>query len=211
MIEWSRTHAELPDSEPWSFEAEVGHLLLTVEQGEDFRSWHWSIGVVGGDGRRDRAGRLRKRVLREAGGEEQGQVAHLRDRASAAREDAEEASMKERPILFSAPMVRALLAGTKTQTRRIVKWKPRESGLNLGFSGLSAALYNTANQASGWVLRSRVRWRMLERSNVSAAHCPYGTPGDRLWVRETHARFHIGEGMDRPVPECVAYRATCAT
>jgi hypothetical protein len=58
--------------------------------------------------------------------------------------------MSERPILFSAPMVLALLAGTKTQTRRLVKPQP---------VGEWAAPGKTA--------------------------CPYGVPGDRLWVRET--------------------------
>lgn len=61
--------------------------------------------------------------------------------------------MKERPILFSAPMVRTILAGTKTQTRRAVKHAP---ALHHG---------NTA-------------WDMTI--------CPYGRPGDRLWVREAH-------------------------
>lgn len=58
--------------------------------------------------------------------------------------------MKERPILFSAPMVRALLAGTKTQTRRVVKPQP----------------------AGAWAAPGKTT-------------CPYGVPGDRLWVRES--------------------------
>lgn len=80
--------------------------------------------------------------------------------------------MKERPILFSGPMVRALLAGTKTQTRRVVK------------------------KSECWPV-SAVRATMLEsRGSVMAVDaqrrtygpeikCPYGQPGDRLWVRET--------------------------
>ncbi len=65
--------------------------------------------------------------------------------------------MKERPILFSAPMVRALLAGTKTQTRRIIKpeWS-RCLDLNDDDD------------------REKAR-----------TGCPYGTVGDRLWVKET--------------------------
>lgn len=69
--------------------------------------------------------------------------------------------MKERPILFSAPMVRALLAGTKTQTRRIAKGLALE-WLSEGFTPEFVADY-----------QNRL--------------CPYGHPGDRLWVRETWA------------------------
>jgi len=64
--------------------------------------------------------------------------------------------MKERPILFSGPMVRAILAGTKTQTRRVVK----DCGLWETQPGLTDLRPITAD-------------------------CPYGQPGDRLWVRET--------------------------
>lgn len=63
--------------------------------------------------------------------------------------------MKSRPILFSAPMVRALLAGTKTQTRRIVKPQPPAS-----------------LRGDGW-------------HDLGDRRCPYGSRGDRLWVRET--------------------------
>jgi hypothetical protein len=69
--------------------------------------------------------------------------------------------MTERPILFSAPLVRALLAGTKTQTRRLVKPQPEAMEPKL------EALLPEA-WASGFV----------------DVKCPFGVVGDRLWVRE---------------------------
>ena len=85
--------------------------------------------------------------------------------------------MKERPILFSAPMVRALLAGMKTQTRRAFKTK-------------NGGVWPNANDLPGI--------RQILRS------CPYGQPGDRLWVRETFARI---DGQTRPWIE-TDYKAT---
>lgn len=64
--------------------------------------------------------------------------------------------MKTRPMLYSGPMVRAILAGTKTQTRRVVKPAPR-----------------TVDGVPDW----------------KSVRCPYGQPGDRLWVRETFYAF----------------------
>lgn len=68
--------------------------------------------------------------------------------------------MKERPILFSGPMVRAILNGRKTQTRRVCK----------------------LNAAGRVQLRGR-NWHIYDPASINA--CPYGLPGDRLWVRET--------------------------
>lgn len=73
--------------------------------------------------------------------------------------------MKFRPILFSAPMVRALLNGSKTQTRRVVKPRPDR------YMGKRCMLQ--PHELAGEVNQG-------EYSN-----CPYGQPGDRLWVRET--------------------------
>ena len=75
---------------------------------------------------------------------------------------------KERPILFSAPMVRALLDGSKTQTRRVVKPQPVYDGR---FSG-------------GWKLKGKKGHEAATCSPFIAEVCPYGQPGDRLWVRE---------------------------
>ncbi len=100
--------------------------------------------------------------------------------------------MKERPILFSATMIRALLDGTKTQTRRVVKWRGLEPGLNLQFSGLSVERHG-----SNYVLTSPTRDSHAYRSIPQP--CPYGQPGDRLWVRETFA--------EHPRFADVAYRA----
>lgn len=79
--------------------------------------------------------------------------------------------MKERPILFSAPMVRAILAGQKTQTRRIVK-------------------HAHVAEADAWAGNGDGTWQLgvYGEGGVAACmdlvRCPYGVPGDRLWVRE---------------------------
>ena len=83
--------------------------------------------------------------------------------------------MKERPILFSAPMVRAILAGTKMQTRRVVKPQPPASTHQVETWHHPDAkprffTWTTAGEISD-------QWEPLP--------CPYGQPGDRLWVRET--------------------------
>jgi hypothetical protein len=82
-------------------------------------------------------------------------------------------TIKERPILFSGPMVRALLDGSKTQTRRVVKPQPVEQ------TGWVGGAYWERRPARGilpsdkWCIRDMLQF------------CPYGQPGDRLWVRET--------------------------
>lgn len=81
--------------------------------------------------------------------------------------------MKERPILFSAPMVRALLDGTKTQTRRVCK--PAEA------AGLSFVVEVPDPQERGQVYNGSHFGD--EEGGVQFA-CPYGGVGDRLWVRE---------------------------
>lgn len=94
--------------------------------------------------------------------------------------------MRERPILFSAPMVRAILDGRKTVTRRIVRdAKP---------------LAADVTDFGGWVANDAA---VLEEG-VRALRRPYGEPGDRLWVRETWAPFERERG------QCaVAYFASC--
>ena len=94
--------------------------------------------------------------------------------------------MKDHPILFNGAMVRALLAGSKTQTRRVVKndpgpyWNPQvgiynplviESG---GYEAPGPEIYGASDELHG-------------------RKCPYGQPGDRLWVRET-----FGYNPDHP-------------
>jgi hypothetical protein len=89
-----------------------------------------------------------------------------------------------RPILFSAPMVRAILAGQKTQTRRTIKWETYEPGYSLAFSGLEAGYYCTGVPTSGWVLRSRGGGGGCWNDRTKRIFCPQGMAGDRLWVRE---------------------------
>jgi hypothetical protein len=91
--------------------------------------------------------------------------------------------MKERPILYSAPMVRAKLAGRKTQTRRVAKFKFYE-GQNPDFSGYMPGPYITGGTPGTWVLRSRGAGSCWN-DRTEPLDCPYGMPRDRLWGRET--------------------------
>lgn len=102
--------------------------------------------------------------------------------------------MKERGMIFNAEMIRAILDGRKTQTRRIVNWRGLNGGLNLNFSGLKVCEY-----PKGWVIESESRssseWR------CQPTPCPFGIVGDRIWVRETWAE------AGGNAPELQLYRA----
>jgi len=93
--------------------------------------------------------------------------------------------MKERPILFSAPMVRALLAGTKTQTRRLVKSPAK----NMQAAGMEVINYRPPGDPwykdCVWSMRGKNGvWGDYTHADFLAL-CPYGAPGGRLWVKET--------------------------
>jgi hypothetical protein len=88
-------------------------------------------------------------------------------------------TVRERPILFSAPMVRAILDGRKTQTRRIVKPQPPA----MFSEGDVAAITNGARWAFSRVY-SPGRGVAFPADPEPGFRCPYGLPGDRLWVRE---------------------------
>lgn len=95
--------------------------------------------------------------------------------------------MKERPILFSSPMVRAILDGRKTQTRRVVKPQPvphesADPGDVVWFGGKMQKVRES-------------RGRNKRAMGLLNAHDwnPYGKPGDRLWVKEN---YRLGNQWD---------------
>jgi hypothetical protein len=87
--------------------------------------------------------------------------------------------MKERPIIFSAPMVRAILGNRKHQTRRIVK--PKQLALLQALADLPIeSLHQAFTDGKFTVSDSR-----SQKGGSVALRSPYGQPGDRLWVKET--------------------------
>jgi hypothetical protein len=90
----------------------------------------------------------------------------------------------ERPVLFKGEMVNAILSGKKTQTRRIVKPQPVAWSKSPGL----------------------LEWKFLHLPPEGLiAECPYGIPGDTLWIRETFAVHEIGESTH------IVYRADCGS
>lgn len=84
---------------------------------------------------------------------------------------------KERPILFSGPMVRAILDGRKTVTRRPIK--PSMRGFDVSFE------LHQQDDGSWRPLHTFDESCMDDQGTEHPVVCPYGKPGDRLWVRET--------------------------
>ncbi|HDL7023603.1 TPA: morphogenetic protein [Yersinia enterocolitica] len=98
--------------------------------------------------------------------------------------------MNEKPILFNAEMVQAILSGRKTQTRRIMRDQPEviPPEDECGVPGYWIP-YNAG--------------KTMVRNEMMTIACPLGNPGDQLWVRETWARYNIDQASHD-----MAYRAT---
>lgn len=93
--------------------------------------------------------------------------------------------MRERPILFSGPMVRAILAGRKTQTRRIVNPQPEHKQVH---HWKGKTVLDQEHRMWCWndlALENIWDFPGNEDRRALAARCPLGVPSDRLWVRET--------------------------
>lgn len=109
-----------------------------------------------------------------------------------ANPDPYDRTMRERGILFSAPLVKALLAGAKTQTRRLIKPQPVRQLPNERELPSPTGEPWTIRRDLGWRWQRSKNWSCFVADNAHAPfaehlanHCPYGVPGDRLWVRET--------------------------
>lgn len=108
--------------------------------------------------------------------------------------------MKERPILFSGPMVRAILDGRKTQTRRIVKPQPT------GCEPYRCERYCPAIvRPDGELDAGPEVFGCYSDDGEWGVRCPYGGPGDRLWVRE---RWAAVKGFDWYRPRDIPRNAT---
>lgn len=119
--------------------------------------------------------------------------------------------MAEKPIIFSGQMVRSILGGRKTQTRRVVKPQPEQSlGVDVGWIPPDDRDPFSDNVRPG-------QWTCFSGMNVGeygggpfevdwdrGYTCPYGTPGSYLWVRET---WRLGEAPYDCGDTSVHYRA----
>ena len=106
--------------------------------------------------------------------------------------------MNERPILFSGEMVRAILDGRKTQTRRVVKVLPWTQPPYYFCGDIRNSLGFPASDGETW---AGFTYEKSRENDPCFVKCPYGKPGDRLWVRETWNAVHF-------VPEIVEGHVT---
>lgn len=103
--------------------------------------------------------------------------------------------MKDHPILFSGEMVRAILEGRKSQTRRVIKPQPVPNA--------DGSYDMETKPRSGYSNENSLR-------NFLDLYCPYGDPGDRLWVRETwavHPSLNSRKPSEIPKNRVVYFRA----
>jgi hypothetical protein len=113
--------------------------------------------------------------------------------------------MKVTPIIMSAPMVKALLAGRKQQTRRAMNPQPIDDGLGLLWG-------NKKGKKMGWAYSARDAGKPHPHW---IQQCPYGGPGDYVWVRENvwlprdASPREMREGADTWQPDYYADGITC--
>lgn len=114
---------------------------------------------------------------------------------------------RERPIIFSGEMVRAILDGRKTMTRRVMKPQPVlvDNGTTWDWPKIVRRLGGHDISAASWAANLRAKDIHLEEL------CPYGKPGDLLWVRETWCvadhDFAMENGEEIPTAWLFQYRA----
>jgi len=90
--------------------------------------------------------------------------------------------MKETPIIFNTEMVRAILDGRKTMTRRIVKPQPK--------------LFYTLGETSDPINPEKTAFKVMDKGGRDYLMLPPYQPGDRLWVKETWAVKITGDSED---------------
>ena len=110
--------------------------------------------------------------------------------------------MRERPILFSAPMVRAILDGRKTVTRRPLSYQPTSA----------PEVYRAHKDRA--LTRPVIAATWIKDGESHCCPCPFGVPGDRLWVREAFmhepADYCWEASTSIPIrPAHTVYRADC--
>lgn len=95
--------------------------------------------------------------------------------------------VKERPILFSGPMVRAILEGRKTVTRRVLAGPDHGWVFGLNEAGISFGTIGSQHPKRGkfGVFVRRELSNGCGKYERDVVVCPYGQPGERLWVRES--------------------------
>jgi len=118
---------------------------------------------------------------------------------------------KERHILFSGEMIRAILENRKSQTRRVVKPQPPRAEDVRASAGIDYGLFTDETIPDVWRVSGpvwAVRDKMENPPKVPQWRCPYGKPGDRLWVKETWAIgsegivFRSDDGWIEHEPDC---------
>lgn len=111
---------------------------------------------------------------------------------------------RERPMLYSGPMVRAILDGLKTQTRRFA----------LKTINTPVEVWRTDGHGTWYGVNNVAASGGLGEPATPFIECPYGEPGDRLWVKETHAfyslQYHeLGKWHPTDRDVCCHYREGC--
>jgi hypothetical protein len=126
--------------------------------------------------------------------------------------------MAERPILFSGPMVRAILDGRKTQTRRVLKPQPPQwatfcqqlSMFTVQHGWVPSGLWQWCEPETTPPTRLR-RWPIHQTGPMAGDDYGLRTPyalGDRLWVREAWALGYALDDDEKPIePQNIYYRA----